>query len=112
MALTIYLLEMAVVTADVPKKSVSIGASTSGISRIARRSHAKTQLQQKFQANPLCPYTGGGGNVTSGPPKDPEFGNWYESDNIVDNLRTFIPRVALIDSPPDGISPDGEQSVI
>ncbi|XP_043272202.1 E3 ubiquitin-protein ligase Ubr3 isoform X3 [Venturia canescens] len=108
MALTIYLLEMAVVTADLPKKSVSIRGNRGRLNSTRRtRSEAKTILQRNFQANPLCPYTSGGSNVTSGPPKDPEFGNWYESDNIVENLRTFIPRSSLIDSPPDGISPDG-----
>ncbi|KAK0089869.1 hypothetical protein PV325_004892 [Microctonus aethiopoides] len=75
MALTIYLLEMAVVTANTLDKRM----------------------------NPLSPYTGG--VSVSCTVKDAEFGDWYDTDNLVDNLKTVIPRATLIDSPPD-FSPD------
>lgn len=55
--------------------------------------------------NPLSPYTGG--VSVSCTVKDAEFGDWYDTDNLVDNLKTVIPRATLIDSPPD-FSPDGK----
>ena len=102
---------MAVVTADVPKETASAASSSSSSSgsssRESKGGQAKNE-QQNYQSNRVCPYTGGGINVTSGTAKDPEFGNWYETDNLVENLRTYIPRASLIDSPPEGFSPDGE----
>ncbi|XP_053595393.1 E3 ubiquitin-protein ligase Ubr3 [Microplitis demolitor] len=65
-ALLVYLLEMAVVTSDIPKKS----------------------------ANPLCPYTGS----VSCAAKDADFSNWYETDSLVENLKTVIPRSTIIHS--------------
>ncbi|CAD6218621.1 GSCOCG00011463001-RA-CDS [Cotesia congregata] len=65
-ALLIYLLEMAVITSDIPKKS----------------------------ANPLCPYTGS----ISCAANDADFSNWYETDSLIENLKTVIPRAKLVHS--------------
>ncbi|XP_034951822.1 E3 ubiquitin-protein ligase Ubr3 [Chelonus insularis] len=75
-ALTVYLLEMATITAEIPKHQ---------------------------SANPLCPYTGSGSISCTG--RETEFGSWYETDSLIENFKTVIPRTTLINSPPD-FSPD------
>ncbi|XP_066595206.1 E3 ubiquitin-protein ligase Ubr3 [Prorops nasuta] len=73
LALTIYLLEMAVVTVESPEQSVS-----------------------ENQEHPLCQYTGGNSSKAI---KDMDLASWFESDNLSANLRTVIPRVTLVQEP-------------
>uniref|UniRef100_A0A0C9QRP8 E3 ubiquitin-protein ligase n=1 Tax=Fopius arisanus TaxID=64838 RepID=A0A0C9QRP8_9HYME len=78
MALAVYLLEMAVVTTEVPDK----------------------------QTNPICPYTGYSGSASvSCSLKDMDFGSWYETDSLIQNLQTFIPRTSLVESRSDFMNP-------
>ncbi|XP_033303152.1 E3 ubiquitin-protein ligase Ubr3 isoform X1 [Bombus bifarius] len=82
MALTIYLLEMAVITAEIPDKSM----------------------------NPLCQYSSS--DESSRIIKDMDLGGWYKSDDLSENLRTVIPQVILIqESEPSNSDSDFEWEI-
>ncbi|XP_011496807.1 PREDICTED: E3 ubiquitin-protein ligase UBR3 [Ceratosolen solmsi marchali] len=68
-ALAIYLLEMAVVSAEIPDKST----------------------------HPVCQYNSGGGAPHVF--KDMDLSGWFKNNNLSENLRTLIPRVVLIQEP-------------
>lgn len=70
-ALAVYLMEMAVVTAD----------------------DNKINVDDKMN-NPLCPYTGSDNSsddIACGL-KDSDFTKWYQNDRIIENLKAIIPK--------------------